>query len=77
MDFQEALLVEGPMGTSFRRASVANNNDMERGALTAAVPDGERNYVWDDGSEYFGEWKDGQANGRGVFSWPSGMLLQA
>ena len=43
----------------------------ERGPLFADVVDGNNNYVWDDNSEYFGEWERGQAHGRGVFSWPN------
>lgn len=44
----------------------------ERPPLEADMPDGEHSFVWDDGSEYFGGWHEGQAHGRGVFSWPSG-----
>ena len=44
----------------------------DRGPLAAEVSDGNNNYVWDDGSEYFGEWQDGLAHGRGGFSWPNG-----
>ena len=43
----------------------------QRGPLFADVVDGNNNYVWDDNSEYFGEWERGQAHGRGVFSWPN------
>jgi len=34
--------------------------------------DGEAHHRWPDGSEYFGEWHDGQPNGRGIFVQPSG-----
>ena len=44
-------------------------------ALEAPVADGEHNFVWEDGSEYFGEWASGKAHGRGVFCWPSGAPL--
>ena len=74
-ELQEGIPVEAALqstGTSFH---VLGTGPTERGPLFAEVPDGERNYVWDDGSEYFGEWRNGAAQGRGVFSWPSGKLL--
>ena len=43
--------------------------------VVATVPDGEHHWLWDDGSEYFGEWRDGAAHGRGVFIWRSGTQL--
>ena len=85
-DFKDLLYLQGPL--QHRRSlaedppqqskpatdaykQLARQVD-ERGPLFADVVDGNNNYVWDDNSEYFGEWERGQAHGRGVFSWPNG-----
>ena len=44
----------------------------EEGLFVASVPDGEEHFSWPDGSEYFGEWRDGQPNGRGIYVSESG-----
>ena len=44
----------------------------EEGLFVAEVADGEEHYSWPDGSEYFGEWRDGQPNGRGIYVSQSG-----
>lgn len=49
-----------------------SQNYLERGPVEAEVSDGEHEWVWEDGSEYRGDWLDGKANGRGTFLWPSG-----
>ena len=41
-------------------------------AVASAVADGRHHARWPDGSEYYGEWRDGRAHGRGAFVWPSG-----
>ena len=64
-------VIEGA-GASFQ---VLDQTATDRGPLAAEVMDGNNNYVWDDGSEYFGEWQEGLAHGRGVFSWPNGCPL--
>ena len=57
---------------SVRRPSFEAVNQGERGPIEAEVADGEHEWVWEDGSEYKGDWVDGKANGRGTFLWPSG-----
>lgn len=37
------------------------------GIYVPDIPDGEEHQHWVDGSEYYGEWRDGQPNGRGIF----------
>lgn len=70
---QNAL--QGRLSQAYSRAPESFHNLAmkveDRGPLTAEVEDGNNNYVWDDNSEYFGEWEQGQAHGRGVFSWPN------
>ena len=38
-----------------------------QGIYVPDIPDGEEHQHWADGSEYYGEWRDGQPNGRGIF----------
>ncbi len=40
------------------------------------MPDGEEHHNWPDGSEYYGEWRDGQPNGRGIFVSQSGQCTR-
>ena len=47
----------------------------EEGLFVASVPDGEEHFSWPDGSEYFGEWRDGQPNGRGIYVSDSGDCI--
>ena len=67
-------------------ASVPAQSPIAQGLAAAArvpikedIDDGEAHYKWADDSEYFGEWRGGQPNGRGIFVWPTGdkSLLQA
>lgn len=59
-------------GPSFR---AVNQYYLERGPIEEDVEDGFHHFVWDDNSEYQGEWIDRKANGRGTFYWPSGIFL--
>ncbi|KAL0047732.1 hypothetical protein WJX82_010619 [Trebouxia sp. C0006] len=43
-----------------------------QGLYVSDMPDGEEHHNWQDGSEYYGEWRDGQPNGRGIFVSQSG-----
>lgn len=45
----------------------------EHGIYVPDIPDGEEHQHWADGSEYYGEWRDGQPNGRGIFVSTSGL----
>lgn len=44
-----------------------------RGVYVPDIPDGEEHQHWADGSEYYGEWRDGQPNGRGIYVSKSGQ----
>ena len=44
-----------------------------QGLYVSDMPDGEEHHNWQDGSEYYGEWRDGQPNGRGIFVSQSGQ----
>ena len=44
-----------------------------QGAYVSDMPDGEEHQHWPDGSEYYGEWRDGQPNGRGIYVSASGQ----
>ena len=39
------------------------------GDLVSGVPNGQGSIVWDDGNTYEGQWKDGCADGHGIFRW--------
>lgn len=44
----------------------------DSGGTPTAILDVERTVLFDDGSSYSGEWKDGRIEGRGVFMWVNG-----
>ena len=46
-----------------------------QGLYVSDMPDGEEHHNWQDGSEYYGEWRDGQPNGRGIFVSQSGQAM--
>ena len=41
------------------------------------MEDGEGEFTWPNGAEYFGGWQDGMAEGRGSYVWPAGVLKWA
>lgn len=43
------------------------------GIYVPDIQDGEEHQHWLDGSEYYGEWRNGQPNGRGIFVSTSGQ----
>ena len=45
-----------------------------QGIYVPLMPDGEEHYHWKDGSEYYGEWWDGQPCGRGIFVSQTGTV---
>lgn len=44
-----------------------------QGIYVSDMPDGEEHHSWSDGSEYYGEWREGQPSGRGIFVSQSGQ----
>lgn len=58
-------------GTSGKGAAVA-----ARAPIQEDIEDGEAHHSWPDGSEYFGEWRNGRPNGRGIFVWPTGVFTK-
>ena len=46
-----------------------------QGIYVPMMPDGEQQRIWSDGSDYYGEWHDGQPNGRGIFVSQSGLSV--
>jgi hypothetical protein len=73
---QETEEDEKVVAGAARRSSLSKEPLIEgRSPLSGPVKDGEQHYKWSDGSEYFGEWSKGLANGRGIFVYPSGVLL--
>ena len=44
-----------------------------QGIYVSDMPDGEEHHNWTDGSEYYGEWREGQPSGRGIFVSQSGQ----
>lgn len=53
-------------------AAAAPQQAQPRRLVRAALPDGEHHVRYSDGSAYYGEWRGGRMQGRGVFLWPSG-----
>ena len=45
-----------------------------QGIYVPLMPDGEEHHHWKDGSEYYGEWRDGQPSGRGIFVSQTGLV---
>lgn len=45
---------------------------LPRKLARTALPDGEHEVAFGDGSVYCGEWRGGRMHGRGVFRWPGG-----
>lgn len=46
--------------------------DGSSGCTEGDCNNGKGTYVWEDGSRYIGEWKEGLRSGKGVYIWASG-----
>lgn len=55
-----------------RSTSLDASHGEDSGGTPTAVLDVERTVLFDDGSSYSGEWKNGRIEGRGVFMWVNG-----
>lgn len=81
-DYDAASVASVPAQNPTGSSSV-QGGALGKGAAVAArmpiqedIEDGEAHHSWLDGSEYFGEWRDGRPNGRGIFVWPTGVFYK-
>ena len=47
---------------------IASGTDDFEGAFRKGLPDGHGTYVWATGETYIGDWKEGERNGEGIFT---------
>ena len=79
-DYDAASVASVPAQNHTGSSSVQGGASGKGAAVAARMPiqedieDGEAHHSWLDGSEYFGEWRDGRPNGRGIFVWPTGVF---
>ncbi|MCB1173797.1 MAG: hypothetical protein KDK39_09540 [Leptospiraceae bacterium] len=55
-------------GAAERKVNTAG----ESGCIVGDCNNGDGTYVWEDGSKYVGQWKEGQRSGNGTYLWASG-----
>ena len=52
---------------------ISFNSNSQVGCISGDCNDGQGTYIWDDGGEkYIGEFKNGQFNGYGTYTWTNG-----
>jgi len=51
-------------------------NETKEGCLSGNCINGKGHYMWGDGSQYKGEYVDGEIHGKGKYSWPDGSYYE-